>query len=141
MGELKEFPLEDCDEEVYFYLALQFLFLKKSRDYTEPIHSLSFLPNMLYQPIIKFERGRNQQGLFLYQGYMTYIEPVYNFRVLAEQYLYFQNVEFHIKNKAKILNELDKIGINRKTLFCDYDNIAQYIVEKCSALKEDNKLN
>lgn len=69
---------------------------------------------MLYQPIIRFERGRNRQGLFLYQGYMTYIEPVYNFRVLAEQLLYFQNIEFHIKNKSTILKELDKIGINKK---------------------------
>ena len=96
---------------------------------------------MLYQPIMKFERGRNQQGLFLYQGYLTYIEPVYNFRVLAKQHLNFQNVEFRVKNKTTILNELDKIGINKKTLFCDYDSIAQYITDKHSVLREESKLN
>lgn len=139
--EVKTFPLESCDEELYFYLSLQFVFFKKALSYTEPIHTISFLPNMLYQPIMKFERGRNQQGLFLYQGYLTYIEPVYNFRVLAKQHLYFQNVEFRIKNKTTILKELDKIGINKKTLFCDYDSIAQYITDKHSVLKEESKLN
>jgi len=138
--EVKEFPLESCDEELFFYLSLQFVFFKKTLAYTEPIHSITFLPNMLYQPIMKFERGRNQQGLFLYQGYLTYIEPVYNFRVLAKQHLCFQNIEFRIKNKATILIELDKIGINRKTLFCDYDNIARYITDKYSVLKDESKL-
>ena len=130
--ELKEFPYGECDELIYFYLALQFFYLKKAREYTEPIDCIGFLPNMIYQPIIKFERGRNQQGLFMYQGYMTYIEPVYNFRVLAAQHLRFQNIEFHIKNKRNILKELDRIGINKKMLFCDYDSIAQYITEKYS---------
>jgi len=139
--EIQEFSLDLCDEELYFYLALQFVFFKKSLMYKEPIHTINFLPNMVYQPIIKFDRGRNQQGLFLYQGYLTYIEPVYNFRVLAKQHLYFQNTEFHIKNKANLLSELDRIGINKKTLFCDYDSIAQYITEKYSVLKEENKLN
>ena len=139
--ELKDFPYDECDEKVYFYLGLQFFFLKKARGHTEPIDFIGFLPNMIYQPIIKFERGRNQQGLFMYQGFMTYIEPVYNFRVLAVQRLYFQEQSFLIKNKTAILQELDKIGINRKTLFCDYDNIARYIKEKYSILKEKDKLN
>ena len=139
--ELKDFPYSEYDEIIYFYLALQYLFLKKARGYKEPIECIGFLPNMIYRPIIKFERGRNQQGLFMYQGFMTYIEPVYNFRVLAVQHLYFQEKSFCIKNKTAILQELDKIGINRKTLFCDYDNIAYYIKEKYSVLKEENKLN
>lgn len=139
--EVQGFSLELCDEELYFYLALMFVFFKKVLSYTEPIHSITFLPNMVYQPIMKFERGRNQQGLFLYQGYLTYIEPVYNFRVLAKQHLCFQNVELHIKNKDTILKELDKIGINKKTLFCDYDSIAQYITDKYSVMKEEQKLN
>ena len=139
--EIQEFPLDMYDEEIYFYLALQFIFFRKALTNEEPIDSINFLPNMIYQPIMKFERGRNQQGLFLYQGYLTYIERVYNFRVLAKQHLYFQNIEFHIKNKAVILKELDKIGINKKTLFCDYDSIAQYITEKYSILNKEDELN
>ena len=139
--EISALPLDACDEDVYFYLALQYVFFKKARTYTEPMHSINFLPNMVYQPIMKFERGRNQQGLFLYQGYMTYIEPVYNFRVLAKQQLYFQNIEMRITNKALLLKELDTIGINEKTLFCDYDSIARYIKDKYSVLKEAEKLN
>lgn len=128
--EIEEISLDSCDEELYFYLSLQYVFLKKSQMHKEVIHTINFLPNMIYQPIMKFERGRNQQGLFFYQGYLDYIEPAYNFRVLAKQHLYFQNIEFHIKNKTMILNELDRIGINKKSLFCDYDSIACYIKEK-----------
>lgn len=91
---------------------------------------------MVYQPVIKFERGRNQQGLFLYQGYTTCVEPVYNFRVLAVQHLYFQNITFQIKNKANLLKKLNRVGINQKTLFCNYDSIAQYITEKYSVLRK-----
>lgn len=60
---------------------------------------------------------------------------------MAKQHLCFQNVELHIKNKDTILKELDKIGINKKTLFCDYDSIAQYITDKYSVMKEEQKLN
>lgn len=139
--ELKSFYFGNYNEKVYFYLILQFFFFKSIRKYTEPICCINFLPNMIYRPIIKFERGRNQQGLFLYQGYTTYIETVYNFRVLATQRLHFQNIQFRIKNKNMILKELDKIGINRKTLFCDYDSIAKYITEKYNVLKKDDELN
>lgn len=133
--EIKSIPLNECDEEVYFYLVLQYIFLKNAKEIKEPIHTLRFLPNMVYRPVMKFERGRNQQGFFLYQGYMTYIEPAYNFRVLAMQHLHFQEMEIHIKDKQRLLSELDKLGINRKTLFCDYDSIAAYIREKYSILK------
>ncbi len=136
--EIKEFPLESCDEELYFYIALQYVFFKNAITFKEPICSIDFLPNMIYRPIMKFERARNQQGLFLYQGYLDYIEPVYNFRVLAKQDLFFQNIEFHIKNKMQILKELDRIGINKKTLFCDYDSIAAYIIDKYGESKKQS---
>lgn len=139
--EIKDFSLYACDEELYFYLVLQFIFFKQARMCKEPIYTINFLPNMVYRPILRFERGRNQQGLFLYQGYMTYIEPVYNFRVLVQQHMPFRNIEFHITNKEVIRKELDRVGINKKTLFCDYDSTAQYITEKYSILNESDRLN
>ena len=139
--DLLSFSLDGCDEKVYLYLSLQYHFLKQTRNCQEAIFRIRFLPNMIYRPVIKFERGRNQQGLFIYQGYQSYIEPIYSFRVLTVQDVYFQDVEFRIKNKRTILKELDKIGINRKTLFCDYDSIAKYIVDKFREVKKEDILN
>ncbi len=34
------------------------------------------------------------------------------------------------KIKKEILKSHDKININKKTLFCDFDSIAEYIKEK-----------
>lgn len=138
---LEEFDLQSCDADVYLYLALQYHYFKETRTVQEPIFFIHFLPNLIYRPIINFERGRNQQGLFLSQMYMTYIEPMYEFRVLVKQEVEFANVELHISNKREILKDLDRIGINRKTIFCDYDSIAKYIKEKYSVPQEKDLLN
>lgn len=134
--ELKSFSWEKEEAKVYLYLCLMYTYFKHAKDYCEVIMRIDFLPNMIYRPIIKFERGRNQQGLFLYQGYMSYIEPVYDFHVLAVQEPKFKEKVFRIKNKREILKALDKIGINRKTIFCDYDNVARYIKDKYDVTKE-----
>lgn len=138
---LTDFSMEHRDMDVYLYLALQYYFFKEAREIQQPIWSIDFLPNLIYRPVITFERGRNQQGLFLSQAYMTYIEPVYNFRVLAKQVVCIRNIEFHISNKLEILRDLDRIGINKKTIFCDFDNIAAYIKEKYSIIKSEDLLN
>lgn len=115
---------------IYNYICLQYLFLKKAKKFKEVIHNINFLPNMIYNPVMKFERGRNQGGLFIYQGYMTYTEPVYDYFVLATQRVHFNHTILKINNKCTILNGLDKLGINKKTLFCDYDSVAGYIKDK-----------
>ena len=79
---------------------------------------------------MKFDRGLNQSGLFLYQSYVSYMEEVYNFRVQMVQRIQFNKPVFVIKNKKEILKSLDNIGINRMTLFKDFDNTAAYIKSK-----------
>ncbi|PEO48107.1 FRG domain-containing protein [Bacillus pseudomycoides] len=87
------------------------------------------LPNFKYAPILTFERGRNQQGLFIYQNYLQsnqhietpYIEGIQ--RILSDKIVI-------INNKEKILSELDFMGINEKFIYGDYDNIAKYIKRK-----------
>lgn len=37
---------------------------------------------------------------------------------------------FQIRKKEDILCSLDKIGINEKTIWCDFDHIASYIKKK-----------
>jgi hypothetical protein len=60
---------------------------------------------------------------------MHHIEPVFNKPVLAiQQITYLQRIK--IENPAEILIELDNIGVNRATIFEDFDNISKYMVEK-----------
>ena len=128
--DLKQAALLECDVDICLYLWLQYRFFKQSKEITLMNFYVGFLPNMIYRPIIKFERGRNQQGLFVYQGYTMYVEGAYGFNVLTVQDIFFTKVKFKIQNKKEILKSLDKLGINKKTLFCDYDSIASYIKDK-----------
>ncbi|OQR53204.1 FRG domain-containing protein [Bacillus sp. CDB3] len=90
---------------------------------------LNLFPNFKYAPILSFERGRNQQGLFIYQNYLQsdeytespYIEGIQ--RIVPDKVVV-------INNKEKILEELNFIGINGKFIYGDYDNIAKYITSK-----------
>ncbi|OUB63533.1 FRG domain-containing protein [Bacillus thuringiensis] len=90
---------------------------------------LNILPNFKYAPILTFERGRSQQGLFVYQNYLQnseflkdpYIESIQ--RVVPDKIVV-------ITNKKEILKELDFMGINEKFIYGDYDHIASYIRNK-----------
>lgn len=119
-----------CSIEVFVYLNLTRRFFRKAYNYGEPIWWINFLPNLLYRPIMRFDRGLNQNGLFLYQSYASYVEEVYNYRVQMVQRIRFNKPVFIIRNKKEILKSLDNIGINQMTLFRDFDNTADYIKSK-----------
>ncbi|MEB8573080.1 FRG domain-containing protein [Bacillus cereus] len=90
---------------------------------------LNILPNFKYAPILTFERGRNQQGLFIYQNYLQSNELIKNRYIEGIQMIVPDKI-FVINNKEKILDELDFIGINGKFIYGDYDHIASYIRNK-----------
>ncbi|MBO2723207.1 FRG domain-containing protein [Lactiplantibacillus plantarum] len=113
-------------------LMLLFVMAYEIRDNKFPI-----FPKIIYRPSIIFDRLKNQQGAFIYQMSTEKAMPLnssndsFNINVVANvvqkiDYEY----EITIKNKGKILEELDNIGINRKFIYPDPDNIAQYIKEK-----------
>lgn len=120
----------NCSIEVFVYLNLVKWFIRKAYNYGEPIWWINFLPNLVYRPIMKFNRGMNQSGLFLYQAYTSYVEEGCAFRVQMVQKIRFNKSVFIIKNKKNILESLDNIGINQMTLFSDFDNTASYIKSK-----------
>ena len=87
------------------------------------------MPNFKYAPILAFERGRSQQGFFYYQLYSIYNDLIVDERKFIKQRIWPDEV-IVIENKKDILKELDFIGINNKTVYGDFDNIAQYIKNK-----------
>lgn len=94
-----------------------------------PAFWINCIPNFRYNPILTFERGRNQSGLFIYQAYLSYNEFLYNSKVVLQQRIW-PDVVLVIKNKKQILRDLDTIGINEKFIYNDYDSIARYIKNK-----------
>lgn len=120
--------------EVFLYTIYLQHFLYKILKYTTPIWWFNIMPNFKYSPILTFERGKNQQGLFIYQTYLSFIENVYNAHIVAEQRVWADKI-IVIENKDQILKELDLIGVNEKLLYSDYDNIASYIKKKYTTKK------
>lgn len=113
-----------------FYYVLKLYSLMSNRIFNDVLASkLDFLPDFKYAPILAFERGRSQQGLFYYQLYSIYDNFIYGTNRFLQQRIWPDEV-IVIENKEAILKELDFIGINNKTVYGDFDNIAQYIKNK-----------
>lgn len=115
--------------EVLEYILMLQEFLRKVLAMRETVWWLNCIPNFLYTPNLSFQRGRNQQGLFVYQAYLSFDEDVYGAHVLSQQRVWPDYV-IVIENKEQMLKELDFLGINDKFIYDDYDSIARYIKRK-----------
>lgn len=82
------------------------------------------IPNVLFQTNIIFDRIKSQEGLFLYQLNDSFSEESGR-KPVTQKIL--TDITFIVKNKKRILYELDSIGVNKKTLFLDHDSIADYL--------------
>jgi hypothetical protein len=98
--------------------------------YKEEHFESFYLPFYLtYTPPHIIERINNQSSLFIYQLYYDntlrdiFVEPLTD-RITQSV---IPDCTFQITNKAKIMKELDVLGINLKYIYNDYDNIAKYI--------------
>lgn len=119
----------DVDMVVLEYILRLQDFLRNILKYKETVWQLNCIPNFVYRPILSFERGRNQRGLFIYQSYLPFVEDVYDAPILSLQRVW-PDVIIVIENKDVILEELDLIDINEKFIYGDYDSIARYVRRK-----------
>lgn len=117
-----------CDDSLE-YVSLAYAFLKNIIEYDAVVWWINGIPNFTYTPILSFERGRNQQGLFVYQAFLSFIEGAYDAPIVSQQRIWPDKI-IVVENKKQILKELDRIGINDKFIYGDYDSIARYIREK-----------
>ena len=85
---------------------------------------LRLFPNMICKPKITFDRARQQQGYFIYQGYFAIDETTLGFQDVSHTYV------IEIENTDEILKQLESIGINYGTIYGDYDSIAMHLKEK-----------
>ncbi|WP_282929327.1 FRG domain-containing protein [Anaerococcus sp. Marseille-Q7828] len=124
--------LDRIDKLNYKPLIILFILAYEIRDYKFPV-----FPKIVYKPSIKFDRRKNQEGLFIYQLSTEKTLPsskqsstlnINEIKQVVQKIDY--EYEIVISNKKQILHELDNIGINKKFIYPDSDNIAQYIKEK-----------
>lgn len=111
------------------YLLFLKAFLNRVVKYKETVWWLNCIPNFIYSPYLTFQRGRNQQGLFVYQAFLSLHETAYDFKFLSNQRVWPELV-IVVENKEQILKELDFIGINDKYIYGDFDSVAKYIKKK-----------
>ncbi len=99
---------------------------------------MDFLPNLLYQPVMTFKRGLSQQSSFFLQtlfdkhelnildGNTFEVKQNLPRQLLKCQANYSERIIIDGNSKEAILAELDKIGVNKATMFGDADSIAEY---------------
>ncbi|MPQ32423.1 FRG domain-containing protein [Clostridium estertheticum] len=125
----------ECDNLTGIYVNLLYEFFRVLSSFTffksEGL-DIKFpnIPYFIYRTPYKFDRVRNQDGLFLYQLYYTYAteyEDTPN-KIIKQEIK--TDLTIVIKDQKNIMEELDFIGINRKSIYGDFDNIAKYISQK-----------
>lgn len=73
-----------------------------------------------------FDRISNQKGLFIYQPFLYYEEPVYDYHILNLQRIT-PDVVIEVDNYYDILKDLGYLGIGLDFIYNDFDSIAKFI--------------
>ncbi len=117
------------------YLVLLYLYFRDlSSSYFMDVSHENFdfpeIPYFIYKTPYKFDRIRNQEGVFIYQNFMTFALHREDFvdSIIIQKILPDITIEIH--NQQVIRDQLDFIGYNQKFIYGDNDNIAQYMNHK-----------
>lgn len=94
---------------------------KESPGFTRKIKPLDLLKPIFVQPDKTNERIAKQDGAFIIFGLCE------NEQDAIAKITPSISSEIHIRNQAKVLKELDALGINEATLFPEIDKIAHYL--------------
>lgn len=115
------------------FTVLLLLFFEDVKGHTQEIKKdIPFpqIPYLMYKTPLKFDRIQNQNGVFLYQGFLDYQKDLYGEEIGTMVQEIKPDIIVEIHNQKKIMKELDMIGINRKYIYGDFDNAARYINDK-----------
>jgi len=89
-------------------------------------------PYMIYKTPIKFDRIKNQSGVFIYQGFIDYSANVLqkihgnsSYGLAVQKII--PDLTIKVNNQDEIISDLNLIGINDKYIYGDYDTTAKYI--------------
>ena len=116
------------------YIVMMYLYLNDLNTlhiFSDNILDVQFppMPYLVYKTPLKFDRIRNQSGVFIYQPFIDYKTSDYEVDGLAFQKIV-PDFTIEIKKQNSVMNELDALGINRRFIYGDFDNTAKYINSK-----------
>lgn len=114
------------------FTALYLMFFEDIRCLTSKLPSnipFPIMPYFIYKTPLKFDRIRNQNGVFLYQAFVDYQTDCEKVDGLMVQKIT-PSMTIQVNNQKEIMKELDMVGINKKYIYGDFDNTAQYINKK-----------
>ena len=121
--------ITDVSSPVFVYTILIIHLISQLHEFKVYVYWFNGLPQMVYRPDILFERARIQRGFFIAQAFMHYTDPDYKVNTLARQRIHFEQ-RIKVEDPARVLKELDNIGVNRASIYGDLDNIAAHIVDR-----------
>jgi hypothetical protein len=91
------------------------------------------MPKTIYKPLLSFDRAVAQSSRFIYQwGYDTRVYCSASSEVtekIITKTIPDHTIRIAAQSKSAILHTLNTLGINRSTVYGDFDNIAQHIVK------------
>jgi hypothetical protein len=111
------------------FTALFLLFFDDMRGLSSRLPSdipFPTIPYFMYKTPLKFDRIRNQSGVFLYQAFIDYQTDLDEVGGLMVQEIT-PSMVIQVDNQKDIMKELDIVGINKKYIYGDFDNTAQYV--------------
>lgn len=115
--------------EILCVIAMEFSLYSTKNDFYLPFYGTYSPPNISGRVLM-------QNSIFicqLHHGSLRHLNEPEPWNILTTQQIH-PDFTIQISNKEKVLRDLDTLGINLKTIFGDYDNIAKYI--KNSYLRE-----
>ena len=96
--------------------------------------NLRFIPNMYYSPTVYFDRMALQSGLFIYQCcFWGYRGRRYINEIISDE-------KIILKDKEKIKQELELLGIEKYRYYGDVDMLAKNLNKKYYPCKDDDIL-
>ena len=121
---------ELIDLILYFLIILKVVHEAFDPTWKWGINDLKLPFYIVYRPPLIVSRIENQSSIFVQQQYLE-------FSLDSSDYIFSPAIQkivpdktFEITHKKEILSELDKLGINEKFIFNDYDSIARYVKQK-----------
>jgi len=85
----------------------------------------SLAPLLLYTPLLSFDRAISQKSMFVFQWFDSTVDKTNPQEIIPDAI-----IRIPADSKDSILKTLDKLNINKATVYSDFDSIAKYITSQ-----------
>ncbi len=123
-SQVENLKIENIAARIYLLLLINIISISGDKEIETKLNLDLYFT---YQPPNLFDRITNQKSLFIYQPYSYFSNRLNDFNILNTQIIN-SDIVIEINDYKSMLRELNLLGINLETVFGDFDNIANSIV-------------